>query len=115
MKRSWILVFALAMVLFGAGLSAAQTVPPAFMLYPNYRGLIFDDRPEIVVEAPSGATVTVSDKVTGATVATATSSGTPVKLSASTLTTDHPYVVKVVSGGSTLMSWDVKPVPASRR
>ncbi|MBI2205681.1 MAG: Ig-like domain-containing protein [Candidatus Rokubacteria bacterium] len=104
------------MLVWGSAPAAfAQAVPGAFLLYPNYRGLIFDDRPEILVEAPSGATVTVSDKVSGATVATSTSSGQPVKIASSTLTPKHPYTVTVAQGGTTLGTWDVMPVPASDR
>ena len=106
------------LLLFGVVQGAlAQGIPAAFLLYPNYRGLIFSDRPEILVEAPSGATVAVRDGVSGATVATATSSvvATPVRIAAGTLTTDRAYRVTVSQGSTTLATWDVTPVPASRR
>jgi hypothetical protein len=105
-----------ALALSGAvwGPSAALAAE-AFLLYPNYRGLIFDDRPEIVVEAPSGASVTVTDKAGGGTVAAVTSPGPRVTIPAGGLTPDREYVVTVRAGGSELGRWEVRLVPASRR
>ncbi len=106
---------ALLMMLASAIVAHAQSNPAAFMLYPNYRGLIFDDKPEIDVIAPSGATVTVKDQVSGSTVAVATSTGQTVTISAATLAPNHPYTVVVTQNGTTLEQWGVKPVPASQR
>jgi hypothetical protein len=106
---------ALGLVLGGVPEALAQRVPEAFLLYPNYRGLIFSDRPEILVEAPAGASVTVRDKITRATMATATSIGAPVQIAAGSLVPRHPYTVTVADGRSTLATWDVMPVPATDR
>ena len=103
-------------LLFGSAPEAfAQRMPEAFLLYPNYRGLIFSDRPEILVEAPAGASVTVRDKTTRATIASATSTGAAVQIPAGSLIPRHPYTVTVVDGRSTLATWDVMPVPATDR
>src|SRR5688572_22642195 len=116
MKR--FLLGALAVLLTCGGVQGAfaQSVPTAFLLYPNYRGLIFSDHPEIIVDAPSGASVTVRDKVSGSTVATATMSGTAAtRIGSSSLTANHPYTVTVSQGGTTLGTWEVTPVPATER
>jgi hypothetical protein len=115
MKRWLKGALAVLLVLGAAAAVQAQSVPAAFLLYPNYRGLIFSDRPEILVEAPSGANVTVRDKVNGSTVATARATGAAVRIAATTLQQNHPYTVTVVNGGATIATWDVKPVPASSR
>ena len=105
-----------ALALFGSVMvPSAATAAEAFLLYPNYRGLIFDDRPEIVVEAPSGASVTVTDKASGGTVASVTSPGPKVTIPAGGLAQDREYVVTVRAGGAELGRWDVRLVPASRR
>ena len=108
----------MAVLLTCGGVQAAfaQSVPTAFLLYPNYRGLIFSDHPEIVVDAPSGASVTVRDKVSGSTVATATMSGTAAtRIASSSMTQNHPYTVTVTLGGTTLGTWEVTAVPATER
>lgn len=97
--------------------AAAQSVPAAFLLYPNYRGLLFDDRPEIAVEAPAGATITVTDRATGASVLNGTVPGSSgsVTIPATGLTANRPYVVTARSGGTVIGTWDVTPLPAASR
>ncbi|MBI2219564.1 MAG: hypothetical protein HYU51_20010, partial [Candidatus Rokubacteria bacterium] len=106
---------ALVLVFAGSFTAAAQGIPAALLLYPNYRGLIFSDRPEIVVEAPNSASVVLRDKVTGSTVATAQVSGSRARLDAQGLAQDHAYTVVVQNGGSVIGQWDVTPVPSVRR
>jgi hypothetical protein len=115
MRRTLVLGLAALLSLVVPHAATAQAVPNALLLYPNYRGLIFDDRPEIVVEAPPGATVIVRDTVSGATVATGESSGAPVVIAAATLTANHPYTVSVQGSGIVGGPWTVTPVPASTR
>jgi hypothetical protein len=106
---------ALVLVFAGNVTAAAQAVPAALLLYPNYRGLIFSDRPEIVVEAPNGASVVLRDKVNGSTVATAQVSASRARIAAQGLAQDHSYTVVVQQGGSVIGQWDVTPVPSVRR
>ena len=115
MNRVLLGALALGLLLGNVPEAFAQRAAGAFLLYPNYRGLIFSDRPEIMVEAPAGASVTVRDKVTHATIATATSTGAAVQIAAGSLLPRHPYTVTVVDGRSTLATWDVTPVPATDR